>query len=172
MNAVPACLAPPSMPPPPASGAVPHRGAVYLRQYRAQPRRGTRAGLLALLLILAALLFLKVWERTQANALSMERDRLAREVRALENRIQLSTELADQAALRGGLTFAALKERGFESPDPTRVVEINLATRAGRSAGEGELSARLTRALRRLSPVKTTGNGAEMPAAVSAGIAP
>jgi hypothetical protein len=160
------------VPVPPTSGAVQRRGAAYLRQYRAQPRRGLRAGALVLLLALAALLFLKVWERTQANALSMERDHLVREVRALENRIQLSTELADQAALREGLSFAALKERGFESPDPSRVVEIDLATRAGAPSGGGTMGARVARALRRIAPGGTTGNGAEMPAAVAAGIVP
>ena len=172
MNAVPPCPAPPSTASPQASDAVPRRGAVYLRQYRTQPKRGTRAGLLALLLLSSALLFLKVWERTQANALSMERDRLSREVRALENRIQLSTELADQAALREGLSFAALKERGFESPDPARVVEINLPGLADAATRDGELRARLARALQRLAPDRATGDGAEMPAAVSAGIAP
>lgn len=172
MNAAPPRPVPRSAPIPPRPDAVPRRGVAYLRQYRAQPRRGVRAGALLLLLALAALLFLKVWERTQANALSMERDRLAREVRALENRIQLSTELADQAALREGLSFAALRERGFESPDPSRVVEIDLATRAGGPSGEAAVGARVARALRRLAPGRSAGNGAEMPAAVAAGIVP
>ena len=155
---------------PPAAAA--RRGGVYLRQYRAQPRSGARSRVLVLLLLALGLMFLRVWERTQANALAMERDGLAREVRALENRIQLSTDLADQAALREGLSMDLLEARGFESPDPSRIVEIDPALVAvpetSRPAGVG---AAIARALRRIAPPKKLGNGAEMPAAIHAGVA-
>ncbi len=157
--------------PAPAVGAAPRRGAAYLRQYRAQPRRGARPVVLAALVALAALLFLKVWERTQANALSMERDRLSADVRALENRIQLSTELADQAALREGLSFTSLKERGFESPDPARVVEIDLPS-GGAPGGDRALAARIERALRRILPARGADQDAAGTAALPAGIVP
>jgi hypothetical protein len=44
--------------------------------------------------------------------------------------------------------------------------------RSNEPGREGELGERLARALHRLAPGKTTGNGAEMPAAVPAGIVP
>lgn len=151
-------------------GAVPRRPALYLRQYRTQPRRGVRSRVLLLLFLALGLLFLRVWERTQANALAMERDRLTREVHALENRIQLSTDLAEQSALREGLSLSLLESRGFESPDPSRVVEIAPSLIAAPPAPDASgLGARLSRALRRLFPQKTIGNGAEMPA-IQAGI--
>jgi hypothetical protein len=74
-----------------------------------------------------ALLFAKVWQSTAANSLSMERDRLRREVRALENRIQLSSEVRVQEALREGLDPDALRARGFQNPDPEVVVRIDLS---------------------------------------------
>ncbi len=162
MNAAPVLEAPRLPAPAPA--------AAYLRQYRAQPRRGARPEVLAVVVALAALLFLKVWECTQANALSMERDRLSADVRALENRIQLSTELADQAALREGLSIASLKERGFESPDPARVVEIDLPA-GGAPGGDRALVARIARALRRIVAARAAGQAPDA-APASAGIVP
>src|SRR5881397_3588206 len=53
----------------------------YLRSFRAQQKRRVSPRVIAFLLLAASLLFVKVWERTAANSLSMERDRLAREVR-------------------------------------------------------------------------------------------
>jgi hypothetical protein len=148
------------------------RGPSYLREYRTQPRRSLRPRVVFLLFVLAGLLFLRVWERTQANALAMERDRLAGDVRGLANRIQLSTELADQAALREGLSLSTLNARGFESPDPARVVEIDPALTAGAAARpSGGLRAAVSRALHRILPQRTKGNGAEMPPAAQAGVA-
>jgi hypothetical protein len=152
-------------------GAVPRRSPLYLRQYRTRPRRGVRSRILVVLLLALGLLFLRVWERTQANSLAMERDRLTRDVRALENRIQLSTDLAEQAALHEGLSLNLLEARGFESPDPSRVVEIDPSLIAAPpSPGASGLGARLVRALRRILPQKTIGNGSEMPA-IHAGMA-
>ncbi|HEY7727532.1 MAG TPA: hypothetical protein VID50_03685 [Candidatus Eisenbacteria bacterium] len=151
--------------------ASPRRGTSYLREYRTQPRRAPRPRVFLLLLLLAGLLFLRVWERTQANALAMQRDRLARDVHALANRIQLSTELADQAALREGLSLGALTSRGFGSPDPARVVEIDRALTAAPAppAAQGYGGA-LSRLIRRILPERTRGNGAEMPPATEAGV--
>jgi hypothetical protein len=95
-----------------------------------QPRRRGRGAIVAWLLVAASLLFLKVWERTEANSLAMERDRLSSEVRALSNRIRLSNELNDQAALREGLEFASLRAMGFEPP-PGMIVDIDLSRRPG-----------------------------------------
>jgi hypothetical protein len=78
----------------------------------------------AAVLVLMALLFAKVWQSTAASTLSMERDRLRREVRVLENRIRLSSELRVQAALREGLDHRALASLGFQNPDPSAVVNI------------------------------------------------
>jgi hypothetical protein len=74
-----------------------------------------------------ALLLAKVWQSTAANSLSMERDRLRGEVRALENRICLSSELRIQAALREGLDHDALAALGFQNPEPSAVVLIDLS---------------------------------------------
>ena len=151
-------------------GAAPRRATLYLRQYRVQPRRGVRSRVLLVLFLALGLMFLRVWERTQANSLAMERDRLAREVRALENRIQLSTDLAEQAALREGLSLSLFEAHGFESPDPARVVEIDPSLIAAPQAPAASgLVARLARVIRRLVPQKTMGNGAEMPA-IHAGV--
>lgn len=98
----------------------------YLRRYRLEPRV-KHGRLLAAVLVLMALLFGKVWQSTAANSLSMERDRLRRDVRVLENRIRLSSELRVQAALREGLDHQALAALGFRNPDPTAVVQIDLS---------------------------------------------
>jgi len=99
--------------------------STYLRRYRLEPRRRT-GRLLVGALIFMALLFAKVWQSTAANSLSMDRDRLRREVRALENRIRLSSELRVQAALREGLDHNALAGLGFQNPEPSAVVMIDL----------------------------------------------
>jgi len=99
----------------------------YLRSFRAQPKRRVSARVIALLLLAASLLFLKVWERTVSNSLSMERDRLAREVRTLENRIRITRDLEEQAAFRSGIDLTSLSQLGFQNPDPARVVDVDLA---------------------------------------------
>jgi hypothetical protein len=155
----------------PVVGSAPRRLSPYLREHRAQPRRVLRPRVFLLLLVLSGLLFLRVWERTQANALSMQRDRLAREVRALSNRIQLSTELADQAALREGLSLATLRAQGFTSPDPARVVKIDPRLTAGAAAApRGGIRAVFSRVLNRILPERTRGSGSEMPPAAQAGV--
>ena len=100
----------------------------YLRRARLARPRGKRHRL-ALVVLAAgmALLFTKVWQVTAAHGLSAERDRLRREVRALENRMHLSSELAVRAALREGLDYEALAGQGFLSPDPSAIVDIDLA---------------------------------------------
>jgi hypothetical protein len=100
--------------------------SVYLRRYRLEGR-GPHGRLLVGVLVVMLLLFAKVWQSTAANSLSMERDRLRREVRVLENRIRLSSELRVQAALREGLDHQALAALGFQNPDPSNVVHIDLS---------------------------------------------
>ncbi|HEY6572091.1 MAG TPA: hypothetical protein VI198_02130, partial [Candidatus Eisenbacteria bacterium] len=109
----------------------------YLRRYRLEPRRN-HGRLVAFVLVLMAILFLKVWQSTAASTLSMERDRLRREVRVLENRIRLSSELRVQAALREGLDHQALAALGFQNPDPSAVVDIDLGQTAPSIARSGE----------------------------------
>jgi hypothetical protein len=153
--------------------APPRRTSAYLREYRTQPRRAVPPRVLLLFLVLAGMLFLRVWERTQANSLAMQRDRLALDVRALSNRIQLSTELADQEALQEGLSLNTLTARGFESPDPAQIIQIDPALTAGPAAPKpGGLKAVLSRALHRILPERTRGDGAEMPPATQAGVIP
>ena len=101
-------------------------GRVYLRRYAVQGPRPRYGRLLLGVLLLGSLLFSKVWESTIANSLSMERERLRREVRGLENRIRLSSELRDQAALREGIDSQTLRAQGFVAPDPARIIEIDL----------------------------------------------
>ncbi|HET9951922.1 MAG TPA: hypothetical protein VFS09_09025 [Candidatus Eisenbacteria bacterium] len=98
----------------------------YLRRYRLEPRR-PHGRLLVGVLVVMALLLAKVWQSYAANSISMERDRLRGEVRALENRIRLSSELRIQAALREGLDHTALAALGFQNPDPSAVVLIDLS---------------------------------------------
>ncbi|MEK7315744.1 MAG: hypothetical protein AAB011_06155 [Candidatus Eisenbacteria bacterium] len=109
----------------------------YLRRYRLEPRR-SHGRLVAGVLVLMVLLFAKAWQSIDANALSMERDRLRREVRVLENRIRLSSELRVQAALREGLDHQALAALGFQNPDPAAVVNIDLSRTASAMPGRGE----------------------------------
>jgi hypothetical protein len=114
-----------------AGGAAPSTsakpGGTYLRRYGVRAHRKSHARVAAALLVLAALLFAKVWESTEANALSMERDRLRREVRTLENRIRLSTELREQAALHTGTDSKTLEARGFVAPSPSHIVDVDLS---------------------------------------------
>ena len=98
----------------------------YLRRYRLEPAR-PHGRLLAGVLIVMALLLAKVWQSYAANSLSMERDRLRGDVRALENRIRLSSELRIQAALREGLDHESLAALGFQNPEPSAVVLIDLS---------------------------------------------
>ena len=112
---------------PRGSNTASKTGGAYLRRYGVRAHRRSHARIGAALLILAALLFAKVWESTEANSLSMERDRLRREVRKLENRIRLSTELREQAALHTGTDSKTLEARGFVAPSPSRIVDVDLS---------------------------------------------
>jgi hypothetical protein len=125
-------------------------GRVYLRRYAVQLPRRRHGKLLLGLFILGALLFSKVWESTVANSLSMERDRLRREVRALENRIRLSSELSDQAALREGIDSQALRAQGFVAPDPARIIEIDLNQAMPRAVSRAGVVARFESWWRRI----------------------
>lgn len=109
----------------------------YLRRYRLEPRR-SHGSLLAFVLVLMAILFAKVWQSTAANTLSMERDRLRREVRVLENRIRISSELRVRAALREGLDHQALAALGFQNPDPSTVVNLDLGQQGPSVARRGD----------------------------------
>jgi len=122
----------------------------YLR-FRMQPRRRVSGRAIAILLIASSLLFTKVWERTVANSLSMERDRLAREVRSLENRIRITRDLEEQAAFRSGVDLESLSKLGFQNPDPTHVVDVDLALpRVSRDRRPALLTRVLTAARRAL----------------------
>jgi hypothetical protein len=129
-----------------------------------QAKRRVSPRLIALLLIAASLLFTKVWERTVSNSLSMERDRLARDVRSLENRIRITRDLEEQAAFRSGLDLTSLAELGFQSPDPARVVDVDLAIPRARRSGVS-LGARLSGAIRRALPSSLTERVVGLPAA-------
>jgi len=137
----------------------------YLRSFRAQPKRRVSARVIALLLLAASLLFLKVWERTVSNSLSMERDRLAREVRTLENRIRITRDLEEQAAFRSGIDLTSLSQLGFQNPDPARVVDVDLAEPRGRRGVGAGLGAKLLGAVRRAVPPAWTERVLGLPAA-------
>lgn len=110
----------------PASRSAPPAGP-YLRRYRAARPRPRRHGRVAVALFaVTLLLFARVWQVTAAHALSKEHDRLRRDVRGLENRIRLTSELSVQAAFKEGLDYKTLAKEGFESPDPSRIVDIDL----------------------------------------------
>ena len=112
-----------------------------------RPRYGK---LLLGLFLLGSLLFSKVWESTIANSLSMERERLRREVRGLENRIRLSSELRDQAALREGIDSQTLHAQGFVAPDPARIIEIDLDQAMPRAVSRSGVVDRLGAFFRRI----------------------
>lgn len=149
-----------------ASGAEGPLGTgPYLRSFRAQPRRRVDPRAVAILLLAASLLFLKVWERTVASSLSMERDTLAREVRSLENRIRISRDLAEQAAFKNGIDPATLGEHGFQNPDPSQVVDIDLTDGGPGHAAHPGWGARLWRLARRVLPPSWTERVVGIPAA-------
>jgi hypothetical protein len=142
----------PALETPTPSGVAPKRvGArVYLRRYAVQRPRARYGRLLLALCLLGSLLFSKVWESTIANSLSMDQDRLRREVRALENRIRLSSELRDQAALREGIDSQTLRARGFIAPDPARIIEIDLDQAMPRAVSRSSVADRLGALLKRI----------------------
>lgn len=145
--------APPAVAPP-REGTGPHRsgsatGPAYLRRYAVQAPRRPHGKILVWVLLLVALLFSKVWEGTVANTLSMERDRLRREVSGLQNRIRLSSDLRDQAALREGIDSQTLRARGFMAPDPSRIIEIDLRQAMPRALSHSGVVARVETWLRR-----------------------
>jgi len=143
----------------PAQGPGP-----YLR-LRTQAKWRVSGRVIALLLIAAVLLFTKVWERTVANSLSMERDRLARDVRSLENGIRITRDLEEQAAFRNGVDLAGLGKLGFQNPDPARVVDVDLASPCARSGLSPALGARIMAAVRKALPKSLTERVVGLPAA-------
>jgi hypothetical protein len=136
----------------------------YLR-FRTQPKRRVNLRVIALLLLAASLLFTKVWERTVANSLSMERDRLAREVRSLENRIRITRDLEEQAAFRSGVDLESLEKLGFQNPDPSRVVDVNLNLPRAPRARRPALAARILAGVRKALPAFLTERIVGLPAA-------
>ena len=161
-----------------APEAAPAGPGLYLRRvHGTRPRAKRPAPILLCLLIVAAVLFARVWQVTVAHSLSMERDRLRRDVHALENRIRLSSDLAVREALREGLDDAALAKQGFMSPDPTALVDIDLDQPFPRVMPRQGAMARLTadvgRLVRGILPAKRAapvGGVEALP--VSAEIAP
>jgi len=143
----------------PAQGPGP-----YLR-LRTQPKRRVSGRVIAFLLLAAALLFTKVLERTVANSLSMERDRLARDVRSLENRIRITRDLEEQAAFKNGVDLAGLGKLGFQNPDPARVVDVDLASPRVRRGSSPALGARIMAAVRKALPKSLTERVVGLPAA-------
>jgi len=123
----------------------------YLR-LRTQAKRRVSGRVVLLFLVAASLLFTKVWERTVANSLSMERDHLARDVRSLENRIRITRDLEEQAAFRNGVDLESLAKLGFQNPDPSRVVDVDLAVVGARRGLRPALGPRLLETLRRALP--------------------
>jgi len=136
----------------------------YLR-IRTQSKRRVNLRLIALLLLAASLLFTKVWERTVANSLSMERDRLAREVRSLENRIRITRDLEEQAAFRSGVDLESLEKLGFQNPDPSRVVDVDLNLPRAPRARRPALAARILAGVRKALPAFLTERIVGLPAA-------
>jgi hypothetical protein len=119
---------------------------------RTQAKRRVSGRVVVLFLIAASLLFTKVWERTVANSLSMERDHLARDVRSLENRIRITRDLEEQAAFRNGVDLESLAKLGFQNPDPSRVVDVDLARARAHRGSHPALGPRLWETLRRALP--------------------
>src|SRR3972149_5830214 len=98
----------------------------------------------------------------------MDRDRLAQEVRALENRIRISRDLREQAVLGQGLDLTSLGQLGFRNPDPAQVIDIDLSETASRGAmARRGLAARLGTVLRQILPSSFGDRGPEFPAASS-----
>jgi len=140
---------------PPRASARSDSGRVYLRRYAVQAPRPRYGKLLLGLFLLGSLLFAKVWESTIANSLSMDRERLRREVRGLENRIRLSSELRDQAALREGIDSQTLRAQGFVAPDPARIIEIDLDQAMPRAVSRPGVVDRLGALFRRIHKGRT-----------------
>jgi len=136
----------------------------YLR-FRTQPKRRVSGRMIALFLIGSALLFTKVWERTVANALSMERDHLSRDVRLLENRIRITRDLEEQAAFRNGIDLEGLGKLGFQNPDPARVVDVDLALPRAQRGLSPALGVRIMAAVRKALPRSLTERVVGLPAA-------
>ena len=110
------------------SSVSPAAPAPYLRRARVVRAPSRRSlPMVVGLIVVTTLLFARVWQVTSAHSLSMDRDRLRKEVHGLENRIRLSSELAMQEALHEGLNYAALAKQGFESPSPDVLVDVDLA---------------------------------------------
>lgn len=143
----------PSIAAPPTQAASP-----YLRRLQAARPLRRPAPLILGLMVVAALLFLRVWQVTAAHSLSMDRDRLRRDVHTLENRIRLSSDLAVQEALREGLDYAALAKQGFLSPDPAVLVDVDLAQPfprvMSRQGAMARLSADVGRFVRGILPAR------------------
>jgi len=147
-------------------------GRAYLRRYAVQAPRPQYGKLLLALCLLGSLLFSKVWESTIANSLSMDRERLRREVRGLENRIRLSSELRDQAALREGIDSQTLRAQGFVAPDPARIIEIDLDQAMPRAVSRPGVIDRLGALFRRIHKSRPAPPEADVSAVpVRAGVA-
>ena len=137
----------------------------YLRSFRAQPRRRPSPRVVFVLLVGIGLLFLRVWECSVANSLSMERDRLSREVRSLENHVRISRDLKEQAAFMAGADMMALDKAGFQTPDPAQIVDIDLSEPSPRiAAARAGLDAGLAAMLRRILPAKIAERVVGIPA--------
>lgn len=116
----------------------------YLRRYAPQGRPPRTRRLAMAFLAFLILVFAKVWESTVASSLSMERDKLRREVRALGNRVRLTSQLSERAALHEGIDPRSLESRGFVAPDPAHIVEIDLGTGMPRAVRREGVAARLS----------------------------
>ena len=114
----------------------------YLRRYAPQGRPPRTRRLVFAFLCFLVLVFAKVWESTVASSLSMERDKLRREVRALGNRVRLTNQLSERAALHEGIDPRSLESRGFVAPDPSHIVEIDLRTGMPRALKRDGVAAR------------------------------
>ena len=115
----------------------------YLRRYAPQGKPARTRRLAFAFLVFLVLVFAKVWESTVASSLSMERDKLRREVRALGNRVRLTSQLSERAALHEGIDPRSLESRGFVAPDPAHIVEIDLRTGMPRAIRRESVAARL-----------------------------
>lgn len=127
-----------------APGAKERPDQAYLRRYavRGRPVRYGKPLLIGLAVLL--LLFARVWENTVAHATAMERDRLRREVRALENRLQLSSEVSEQSSLLSGVDPRSLRTLGFVAPDPAHIVDIDLKGSLPHGVSGGGVAARVS----------------------------
>jgi hypothetical protein len=117
---------------------------VYLRRFTVRGRRVRYGKPLLIGLAVVLLLFARVWENTVAHSTAMERDRLRRDVRALQNRLQLSSELSDQSTLLEGTDPRSLHALGFVAPDPSHIVDIDLREPFPRALPRNGVAARLS----------------------------